>query len=255
VTTAGSGSPSPSSPHFFEAIADHAGAAYLRYSFTRGTDQEVSFLWEALGLRPGARVLDVGCGPGRHSLSFAARGAVVCGVDISERFVRLAHSSAVGGSWFARGDARRLPVADGSFDAAICLCQGGFGLLGGCDDAEAGVVAELARAVRPGGRVALTAFSSYFAARHLEDGETFDASSGVVHEQTSVLSETGVAAPFELWTTCFTPRELRLLAAACGLVVEGLWSVRPGAYDRRPLSVEWPELLLLARRPPPGHCV
>ncbi len=73
--------------HYFEGVADHLGAAYLRYSFTKGTAQEVAFLTEAMGLRPGHRVLDVGCGPGRHAIELAKRGIEVVGIDISHRFV------------------------------------------------------------------------------------------------------------------------------------------------------------------------
>src|SRR3954464_2213367 len=97
----------PPMPHWFEAVADHAGAAYLRYSFTKGTEQEVGFLVEALGLRPGHRVLDVGCGPGRHARALATRGIEVVGVDISARFVELAAGGAPRGAAFVRGDARR----------------------------------------------------------------------------------------------------------------------------------------------------
>src|SRR5207302_1305926 len=128
------------SPRFFEAVAEHAGAAYLRYSFTRGTEQEVDFLTSALELRPGMRVVDVGCGPGRHVRALTDRGMDVVGIDISHRFLQLL-AGARGGSP-VRADARWLPVRPGSFDAAICLCQGGFGLLGGVSDER--VVGELA---------------------------------------------------------------------------------------------------------------
>ena len=40
-------------PHWFEPVADHLGSAYLRYSFTKGTAQEVAFLTDVLGLTPG----------------------------------------------------------------------------------------------------------------------------------------------------------------------------------------------------------
>lgn len=224
----------------FEAVAAHAGVAYLRYSFTKGTDQEVRFIIEALGLRPGDRLLDVGCGPGRHARAMRAQGIDVVGLDISADFLAAAGE----GTW-VRADARRLPFARSSFDAAISLCQGGFGLLGGSDDA--GVVAGMAAAVRPGGRLALSAFSSYFAVRHLEEGETFDAGSGVNHERATVRSPEGGEAEFDLWTTCFTPRELRLMAAAGGVAVEGLWSVSPGDYARRPPDLDHPEFLLVGR--------
>ena len=57
--------------HWFEEVAEHLGEAYLRYSFTYGTVQEVDFLVEALDLDDGARILDIGCGPGRHSHELA----------------------------------------------------------------------------------------------------------------------------------------------------------------------------------------
>ena len=122
-------------PHWFEPIADHLGAAYLRYSFTKGTEQEVAFLVDELALEPGARVLDVGCGPGRHATALAERGIEVVGVDLSWRFVAVAAAAAtprfVRTARFVQADARSLPIRDDSFDAALSLCQGAFGLLGG----------------------------------------------------------------------------------------------------------------------------
>jgi len=223
----------------FEALAAHAREAYLRYSFTRGTEQEIAFLMEALDLRPGMRVLDVGCGPGRHAHALRGLGVDVVGVDISAAFL----TAAGAGTW-VRADARRLPFAPASFDAAISLCQGGFGLLGGLDDE--GVLVQMAESVKEGGRVALSAFSAYFALRYLEEGDTFDAGAGVNHERTEVRDPEGRPAPFDLWTTCCTPRELRLMAAAAGLQMTGLWSVRPGRYDRRPPDIDHPEFLLIA---------
>jgi SAM-dependent methyltransferase len=223
----------------FEDLAGHARQAYLRYSFTKGTEQEVDFLMDVLDLRPGMRILDVGCGPGRHAHALTRRGLRVVGVDIAAAFLAAAGS----GVW-VRADARRLPFFPGSFDAAISLCQGGFGLLGGYDDQL--VLNELAEAVKKGGRVAVSAFSAYFAVRHLEPGETFDAASGVNHERAEVRDPEGRSATFDLWTTCFTPRELRLMAARAGLRVFGLWSVRPGEYERRAPDLDHQEFLLTA---------
>ena len=240
--------------HWFEPLADHLGSAYLRYSFTRGTDNEVSFLVDQLDLAPGSRVLDVGCGPGRHALALAERGIEVVGVDISGRFIELATAAAGPLATFLRLDARALPF-DAEFDAVISLCQGAFGLVGTdqvpTDDPDGVVLAGMARAVRPGGRVALSAFSSYFQVRFLEDTDTFDVDRGVNHERTTLRSEQGVDTEADLWTSCFTPRELRLLARAAGLEVEQLWSVTPGAYQEAPPDLDHPEFLVLARRPEP----
>jgi SAM-dependent methyltransferase len=237
--------------HWFEPVAEHLGGAYLRYSFTKGTDQEVAFLVDVLDLAPGMRVLDVGCGPGRHAHALARRGIEVVGVDISQRFVDLATEGAPPGATFARADARALAF-DAEFDAAISLCQGAFGLTGGPGaplDGDGAVLAGMARALRPGGVLAVSAFSAYFQLRYLEQHDSFDADAGVNHERTVVKDDAGREAEVDLWTTCFTPRELRLLAAASGLEVRHLWSVTPGAYAADPPSIETPELLLVAARP------
>lgn len=233
------------SDHWFEPVAEYLGAAYLRYSFTKGTRQEVDAIVAALGLRAGDRVLDIGCGPGRHSHELARRGIRAHGIDISERFVELARSGAPEGATFERLDARALAF-DTEFDAAICLCQGAFGLMtAGGDDRR--VLAGIARALRPGGRLALSAFNAYFAVKYHTEA-SFDADLGISHERTEVRNEAGVPMETDLWTACYTPRELRLLCAAVGLEVDEIWAVTPGDYASRPPSTETPEHLVLAHR-------
>ena len=231
--------------HWFEPLADYLGAAYLRYSFTKGTRQEVDAIVEVLGLQPGQRVLDVGCGPGRHSHELARRGIVAHGIDISQRFVDLASAAAPAGATFERLDARSMQF-DGEFDAVICLCQGAFGLMtAGGDDAL--VLGGIARALRPGGRLALSAFNAYFAVKYHDTAE-FDADRGITHERTEIRNEAGVPLVTDLWTACYTPRELRLLCASVGLEVDEVWAATPGEYGRQTPSTETPEHLVIAHR-------
>jgi SAM-dependent methyltransferase len=233
--------------HWFDAVAEFLGPAYLRNAFTKGTEQEVDFLVGVLGLEPGMRVLDVGCGPGRHSLALAGRGFEVVGVDHSAEFVRLAREAAAADgltATFEELDVRELD-RPAEFDAVVCLCQGGFGLLGGRDETD--VFGRMAAALRPGGALAVSAFSAAFAIRHLEAGEHYDPATGVLHEVATVRGPDGDEAPFDLWTTCFTARELELLAVGAGLVAIEVHGVTPGAYARRPPTLDHHELLLLAR--------
>lgn len=241
------GAPNGEGRYWFDGIADFLGPAYLRNAFTKGTEQEVDFLVDALGLAPGMRVLDVGCGPGRHSLALARRGYDVVGVDHSAEFVRLAREAAAADgltATFEELDVRELD-RPGEFDATLCLCQGGFGLLGGRDETE--VFGRIAATVHPRGALAVSAFSAAFAVRHLEAGEEFDPATGVLHEVATVRGPDGTEAPFDLWTTCFTVRELELLARATGLERIEVLGVSPGAYRRQPPTLDHHELLLLAR--------
>lgn len=233
---------------WFNPVAAFLGPAYLRNAFTYGTRQEVDFILGALRLAPGAKVLDVGCGPGRHALELARRGYAVHGIDLSPEFIALAREAAAAAdlsATFEVLDVRHLDAA-GEHDAAICLCQGGFGLLGGDD--EAGVLERIARSVRPAGGVVVSAFHAYFAVRHLEPGETFDPRTGVLHEVATLRDPEGREAPFDLWTTTFTARELRTMATSVGLEVLGVYGVSPGDYAAREPALDRHEVLLVARR-------
>jgi SAM-dependent methyltransferase len=162
---------------------------------------------------------------------------------------------------FQVADARRLhldPGFESRFDAVISLCQGAFGLAGGPGsdgplpldrELDEPILAGMAQALVPGGRLAVSAFSAYFQLRHLEDGDTFDAERGVNHERTVLRNAEGREQPADLWTTCFTPRELRLLARSVGLESLAVHGVTPGAYRMNPPDLSHPELLLVARQP------
>jgi arsenite methyltransferase len=109
-----------------------------------------------LGAYDGARVLDVASGRGTTALMVAREfGVDVTGVDLSAANVALAGSAAhaaglAGRVRFRVGDAERLPVGDAAFDAAVCECA----FCTFPDKPTA--VAELARVLRPGGRLGIT---------------------------------------------------------------------------------------------------
>ena len=109
---------------------------------------------EAIGAKPGQRILDVGCGPGFYVAELAAEvgaGGSVVGVDDSDAMLALAahRNEDAANVEFLEGDATALPVADGDFDAALSVQ-----VLEYVADLPR-ALAEIHRALHPGGRVAI----------------------------------------------------------------------------------------------------
>jgi SAM-dependent methyltransferase len=106
-------------------------------------------LLEAAGVQSGTRLLDVACGPGHLAAGAAAKGAKAVGVDAAEGMVAVARAG-YAEIEFLRGDAERLPFGDASFDAVVA------GFVVNHLPCPERALAEFARVVRPGGRVAVT---------------------------------------------------------------------------------------------------
>ena len=248
--------------HWFESLAEHLREAYLRYSFARNSAEEVEQVIGDLDLRPGDRVLDVGCGPGRHALELGRRGIRCIGVDISEEFVKLAAAQAQEQGLeelvsFKRGDARALNF-DSEFDGVISLCEGAFGLQGGparADllnlDNDCRILQGMAQALKPGRSLLVAGFSAYFQiANASDDGSEFDSGTATRHETTQILDPDEQPSDVELWTTCFTARELWLMAKLAGLDPLEVRSIHSGEnWKGRGINSNEAELLMLARRP------
>lgn len=250
-TSAPPPAPGRDRPPFYRSIGDFQGTHYRRNAFARGTIGEADALVRRLDLQPGQRVLDVGCGDGRHLRALAPRGIGGVGIDASRGLVEAAQAAARDAGVdvsFQVGDARDLAaagVAPTSFDVAWSLCQGGFGTHP-VTDAE--VVAGMGRAVRRGGLVAFTAFHALFAARHLVPGDRFDPIHGVHHQLAEVRGPDGEVARFDLWTTAYTVGEAVALAERAGLVVLDVAGVEPGRYGGAGVALDDPEVLVVARR-------
>jgi SAM-dependent methyltransferase len=234
----------PPEGSYYGPIGDFQGAEYDRNAFALGTEQEVAFLVEALELVPGMRVIDVGCGTGRHTAALAGLGLEVVGVDLSHGLLRAALGRGAG--HLLQADARAVPLPDGCADAVLCLCQGGFGITPGDDEQ---VLAELARLLTSGARLALTAFSLAFAVRSLAPEDALDLSRGLVHSPAEVRGPDGVRQVFDLWTACYSAAHLETLARRQGLRPDRLSGVEPGAYGFDPPRIDHPELLLVATKP------
>jgi demethylmenaquinone methyltransferase/2-methoxy-6-polyprenyl-1,4-benzoquinol methylase len=120
----------------------------MNRAMTMGLDRRWRRQTVTAVVRPGDRVLDACCGTGDLAIAAHAVGASVTGLDFSDRMLERARSKEPEVEW-VRGDALALPFADGAFDAATV----GFGVRN-LDDLAVGLT-ELARVIRPGGRLGI----------------------------------------------------------------------------------------------------
>ncbi|MBM3213461.1 class I SAM-dependent methyltransferase [Candidatus Poribacteria bacterium] len=221
------------------------------------TRDEVDFLVEALDLQSDDRVLDVGCGAGRHAMLLAEYGYRVVGVDASEPLIQAAaHSRKPDGPCYALADMRALPF-DGAFDVAICMFAS-FGLLD--DSGNQRALDAMAGALNPDGYALIETWNPY-AAAHLDGRRNwwraadaihlasarFDAVTGTVLDTRDVLANGGKSN--RQWVRSlrlYTPPELTAMASRVGMAPVRWY----GDFDGSDLSAASPRLIVAMERVP-----
>jgi demethylmenaquinone methyltransferase/2-methoxy-6-polyprenyl-1,4-benzoquinol methylase len=142
--------PGTLSPDGVRTMFDRIAPVYdlMNRLMSAGLDQRWRRMAADAVVRPGDRVLDACCGTGDLALAAQAAGGDVTGLDFSERMLERARVKSSTIEWI-RGDLLELPFDDASFDAATV----GFGIRNVAD--LQGGLGELARVLRPGGRLAI----------------------------------------------------------------------------------------------------
>jgi 2-polyprenyl-3-methyl-5-hydroxy-6-metoxy-1,4-benzoquinol methylase len=241
--------------------------------------EETDFIIEQCRLSAGQTVLDVGCGPGRHSIKMASLGLNVTGVDYVDTFVQQARSIATTeriSAKFMNADCRTLDVGE-MFDGAICL----YDVVGSYVKKEdnAAIVGMLARHLKPGAFALISVMSMDFTEKHAKHrfalsseaeqllnlepsktmestGDVFDPRFYMIDRETKIVYrkeqfEGGVHLPEELIVRDrrYTSPEMSAMCNEVGLEV--VWSrhVRAGNW-RESLEVGLgKEILVLCRKP------
>lgn len=240
----------------YEIFFDAHAPIYMENCFTKNTIEEVGFILEELKLPPGSHILDVGCGTGRHAVELARRGYQVTGVDISSGMLAEAKKGAqkagVKIDWI-HVDATKF-TSTKLFDAAICLCEGAFGLLGSDDDPmehELCMLRNIYATLKTNKKLILTALNGFKMIRdHSQDdvekgqfdpitlievsSQEYDTPEG---KKSVLLKERG-----------FIPTELVMLLRLGGFQVENIWGGTAGNWGRRKIDLDEMEIMVVARK-------
>ena len=241
---------------YFDAAFVDLYAPFLPPEQTR---EEVAAVLEILGLAAGARVLDLACGWGRHSLELADAGLEVVGFDRSGDLLRLARESgrnAESRVRWVRGDMRRLPFRS-SFDAVVSL----FSSLGyfGSDDDDLLVLSEAREALAPEGLFLLEVMHRDHVAREFVERDWWTGAGGEhVWVEREFDAVAGVSSEWLRWRkddrTGEKHHRIRVRSAtewagllrAAGLEPEEWF----GDWDLSPFEHTSERLIVLSRRAP-----
>ena len=243
-------------PNEWEAFFDGHAPAYMDNVFTKNTLQEVDFVLEELGLPAGSHILDVGCGAGRHAVELAVRGYQVTGVDISSGMLAQAEQAARKAGVeveLIHADATQFTL-DRSFDAAICLCEGAFSLLGGRDDAiqhDLDILRHIHAVLKPGARLILTALNACRMIRHATQDDMdvgrFDPLT-MTEVCTMEYDTPDGKKTVQLRERGYVPTELTMLCRQAGFEVEHVWGGTAGNWGRRKIDLDEIEIMVVAKK-------
>ena len=232
----------------------------LPKNFHRQTVREVDFAIEYLGLQPGARVLDLGCGFGRHTMIFAKRKYSMVGLDLSMVLLQKALNEAQRRSLsikFVHGDMRNLSFQS-VFDAIYNL-QTSFGYFN--DQTNFKVLQGIYRALKPGGRFLIETVNRDFILDEIpmriwwEGSECLileevdiDHLLGVLRTKRSFVFEDVTRDPWEqnINIRLYTPSEMRGMLSRAGFKVIHLSGdyATPGAY----FGARSPRMIMVAEK-------
>lgn len=240
-------------PWFREWFGDEYLALYPHRDRAEAREA-VELLHQASGPVPGDRVLDLGCGAGRHLVELCRLGYHATGLDLSMPMLEAARSAAADPA-LVRGDMRRLPFRASGFDIVTSY----FTSFGYFDDEEddARVLREVRRVLRPGGRFLLDFLNADHVVATLRERDRRTVGDvEVVQERRLVqggrIVEKRIAigardgAPhreFVERVRLYRPGELARMLESAGLSA----GARFGGYDRRPFSRLSPRFIVVAR--------
>lgn len=235
---------------FFDAHAP----IYEENIFTKNTMAEVDFLLEELSLPPGSAILDVGCGTGRHSIELAKRGYAVVGLDLSAamlgRAAAAARATGLHVKWI-QADATQFSFTK-PFDAAICLCEGAFGLLSQEDDPIAqplSILGNISHSLKPQARAVITVLNGIaMMRRHSNSDVTAGRFDPLALVESSAMSPAAGIPALVVKERAFVPTELMLLCHLAGLRVLHLWGGTAGNWGRRALDLDEIEIMMVAEK-------
>ena len=248
---------------WYESLFENYAQVYDNENFTKGTLGECDFIEKELNFDKSLKILDVGCGTGRHAIELTKRGYNVTGIDLSESQLKRAKEKAKAENLiidFQRQDARNLPF-DGEFDVAIMLCEGGFSLME-TDEMNFDILKNVTKSLKPQAKLIFTTLNGLFPLYHsvddfhasaVEEGNsicknnTFDLMTFRGHDIVEFEDDDGNKNTLECNERYYVPSEITWLLKSLGYKTIDIFGARLGEFSREhKLITEDFEMLVIA---------
>jgi SAM-dependent methyltransferase len=244
---------------WYEKLFENYGKRYDEEIFTQGTSGECDSIERELGYDTSLRILDVGCGTGRHAIELTRRGYSVTGIDLSEAQLRRAREKAgnLPIEWMCL-DARHLPF-ESEFDAALMLCEGGFPLME-TDQMNFRILQQVTKALKVPSVFIFTTLNGLYPLfhsindLHTEGGAQYDSQHFNLmtfrdYNLTTFTDDDGVEHTIECSERYYVPSEITWLLKNLGYSSIEIFGARLGSYSREhELTGDDYEMLVIAKK-------
>ena len=250
---------------WYESLFDNYGLQYDKENFVHGTLGECDFIENEIEFNKQSRILDIGCGTGRHSIELTKRGYKVTGVDLSDSQLERAKAKATEQNLridFHKHDARNLPFSQ-EFDLALMICEGAFPLME-TDEMNYLILQNASKSLRNNGKLIFTTLNGLFPLFHsvkeflaLEskegnatyDKNSFDLMTFRDYNKTSVTDDSGNKIDLECNERYYVPAEITWLLKSLNFKTIDIYGARLGAFSRKDkLTTEDFEMLIIEQK-------
>ena len=250
---------------WYESLYENYSHKYDKEPFVQGTAGECDFIEEEIDRDKSLKIIDIGCGTGRHAIELAKRGYNVTGVDLSKNQIKRAREKAQEEGMnikFQIQDARNLPF-DGEFDLAIMLCEGGFSLME-TDEMNFEILKNATKALKDKGKFIFTTLSGLFPLFHSvnefyksaqKEGQSqckecsFDLMTFRDHNTVVFEDDLGNKKELKCNERYYVPSEITWLLKTLGYKTVDIFGAKLGAFSRDDkLTTEDFEMLVIAEK-------
>ena len=246
---------------WYEELFENYGRKYDKEKYIQGTIGECDFLEKEINFVKTTRILDIGCGTGRHSIELAQRGYSVTGIDLSKSLLKRARQKALKLNIkvdFQNQDARNLIFED-EFDLVILLCEGAFPLME-TDEMNYQILSNAAKALKEKGKLIFTTLNGLFPLFHSvkemintgsSEGEssknTFDLLTFREYSIYETEDDDGNKLKLHCNERYYVPSEITWLLKTLNFKTIDIFGAKLGAFSRDDkLSTEDFEMLVIA---------